>query len=131
MDSRREFGPLVCSDKDSLFESEEPKGAEHEKQEMEMEVDEATPHVASAEVQSAKRKGIRTESEETQDHVWETLAISQEEAEEMGFVPSALGEPRGAIYWCDIRCSEKAIRYLQIASMVIEEGGEGRTIQFV
>ena len=39
---------------------------------------------------------IRVESEETQDYVLETLAISQEEAEEMGFVPSALGEPRGA-----------------------------------
>ena len=33
--------------------------------------------------------------EEAQDHVRATLAISQEEAEEIGFVPSALGEPRG------------------------------------
>ena len=46
----------------------------------------------------------------------------------MGYVPSALGEPRGAIYWCDNRCSEKAIRYWQIASVVIEVGGEVRTI---
>ena len=46
----------------------------------------------------------------------------------MGYVPSALGEPRGAIYWCDNRCSEKAIRYWQIASVVIEAGGEVRTI---
>ena len=44
---------------------------------------------------------IRVESEETQNYVRETLAISQEEAEELGFVPSALSEPRGAIYWCD------------------------------
>ena len=44
-----------------------------------------------------KRKVIRVESEETQDYVCETLAISQEEAEEMGFVPSALSEPRGPV----------------------------------
>ena len=43
----------------------------------------------------------------------------------MGFVPFALGE-RGPIYWCDNRCSEKAIGY-QIAS-VVEEGGEAHTI---
>ena len=36
-----------------------------------------------------KRKMIRVGSEETQDYVRETLAISHEEAEEMGFVPSA------------------------------------------
>ena len=69
-----------------------------------------------------KEKVIRVESEQTQDFVQETLAISQEEAEEMGSVPSALGEPRGAIYWCDNRRSEKAIRYWHIASLVIEEG---------
>ena len=31
-------------------------------------------------------------------------------------------------HWCDNRCSGKALRYLQIASMVIEEGGQARTI---
>ena len=70
-----------------------------------MEVDGEVPQEASAEIQSPKRKVIRVESEETQDYVCETLAISQEEAEEMGFVPSALSEPRGPIYWCDNRCS--------------------------
>ena len=35
---------------------------------------------------------------------------------------------RGAFYWCDNRCSDKALGSMQIASMVIEEGGEGRTI---
>ena len=93
-----------------------------------MEVDEAVPHEASAEIQCPKRKVIRVELQETQDCVRETLAISQEEAEEMGFVPSALREPRGAIYWCGNRCSEKAIRYWQIASMVIEEGVQAHTI---
>ena len=65
------------------------------------------------------------ESEETQD--CETLAISPEEAEELAFVPSALSEPRGAIYFCDNRCSDKAVRYWQFASVVVEEGGEART----
>ena len=55
-----------------------------------MEVDDAVPHVATAEIQSPKRKVIRVQSKETQDYARETLAISQEEAEEMGFVPSAL-----------------------------------------
>ena len=30
--------------------------------------------------------------------------------------------------WCDNRCSEKAVRYWQRASMVIDEGGEARAI---
>ena len=96
--------------------------------EAEMEVDGEVPQGESAEIQSTTRKVIRVESEETQDRVCETLAISQEEAEEMGFVQSALSEPRGPVCWCDNRCSEKAVRYWQIASMVVEEGGEHHTI---
>ena len=119
-------GPLVSSEHEKG--REKLKGVENEKQEKPMEVDEAAPHEASAEVQSSQRKVIRVESEETQDYVRETLAISQAEAEELGFVPSALGEPRWAVCWCDSRWSEKAIGYWQIASMVVEEGGEARTI---
>ena len=70
---------------------------------------------------------IRVESEETQDYVRESLAISQEGADEVGFVPSVLREPRGIYYWCDNCCSDRALRYMQIASMVIEESGEART----
>ena len=44
----------------------------------------------------------RVESEESQDYVCEMLAISREEVEEIAFVPSASGEPRGSIYFCDI-----------------------------
>ena len=62
---------------------------------------------------------IREESEETQDYVCGMLTVSPEEAEELAFVPSALSEPRGAIYFCDNRCSEKAIRYWQFASVVV------------
>ena len=71
---------------------------------------------------------IRGESEETQYYVCEMLSISPEEAEELAFVPSAISEPRGATYFCDNRCSEKAIRYLQFASVVVEESGEVRTV---
>ena len=71
---------------------------------------------------------IRAESEETEDYVCGVLAISPEEAEELAFVPSALSEPRGTIYFCDNRCSEKAVRYWQFASVVVEEGGEARTM---
>ena len=51
------------------------------------------PQEENVEIQSPRSNATRVESEETQDHVRETLAISQEEVEEMGFVPSALGEP--------------------------------------
>ena len=60
-----------------------------------MEMDDDVPQEKSIVIQSPKRKVVRLESEETQDFVRETLAISQEQAEQMGFVPSALGEPRG------------------------------------
>ena len=55
-----------------------------------------------------------------QDFVCGMLAISQEEAEELAFVPSAFSEPRGSLYFCDNRCSEKAVRYWQFASVVVE-----------
>ena len=76
--------------------------------EIEMEVDAGVPQAESAEMKSRKRKVLRGESEETQDCVYEALSISPEEAEELAFVPSAVSEPRGAIYFCDNRCSERA-----------------------
>ena len=75
--------------------------------EIEMEVDAGVPQAESADVDSPKRKVIRGESVETQDYVCETLSISPEEAEELAFVPSAISEPRGAIYFCDIITSVK------------------------
>ena len=62
-----------------------------------MEVDEATLQEASVEVQSPTRKVTRVESEEAQDYVRETLATSQEVAEELGFVPNALHGKVGAV----------------------------------
>ena len=40
----------------------------------------------------------------------------------------ALSETRGAIHWCDNRCSEQRLRYTQNAQMVTEGGGEACTI---
>ena len=41
-----------------------------------------------------------------------------------------LGSSRaiGQWSWCDNRCSEKAVRCWQIASLVVEEGGEAHTV---
>ena len=96
--------------------------------EVEMEMDDDVLQEDRVDIQSPNRKVIRAEAQKTQDYVREPLAISQGEAEGMGFVLSALGEPRRPIYWCNNRCSEKAIRYWQIAPMVVEEGGEAHTI---
>ena len=66
---------------------------------------------ARVEVQSSKRRVIRVDLEETQDCVRERLAredISQEEADEIGFVPIASSEFGGAVHWCDNQCSDKA-----------------------
>ena len=107
------------------------KAAKEEKEKLkvaDMEVDEESCQEEIAEIQSPKRKVIRVESKETRYYVCEVLEISQEEAEALAFVPS---EPRGAIYLCDNRCSEKAVRYWQFASVVVEEGGEAHTVNFV
>ena len=93
MDSRS----MVSSDKNYKRKSEESTEAEIEKQKKEMEVDVAALHEAGVAIQSLKRKVIRVKSGETQDYARETLAMSQEEAEEVGFVPSPLSEPRGPI----------------------------------
>ena len=88
--SGTEGGSVDSKGKMCHEESEKPKEAE-------MEVDGEVPQEVSVEIQSPKRKVIRVEPEETQDYVRGTLTISEEEAEEMGFVPSALSEPRGPI----------------------------------
>ena len=63
---------------------------------------------------------IRVDSEETQDCVRELLNLSPEDAEELSFVPSAISMPRGPMFWCDNRCSDKAHRFWQFASVVVD-----------
>ena len=41
-----------------------------------------------------------------------------------------LCEPRGAIYFSDNHCNEKAVRCWQFALVVVEGGGEARTVIF-
>ena len=74
-----------------------------------------------------KGKVIRVELEETQDHVRESLDLSREEAEEISFVPSAMSIPQRPVFWCDNRCSEKAISFCQFALVVVENGDESNT----
>ena len=69
--------------------------------EVEMEVDAGVPQAGSAELKSLKRKVIRVRIKETQD--CGMLATSPEEAEELAFVRSALGEPRGALTVAAVR----------------------------
>ena len=52
------------------------------------------PWDEGAELQGPQRNVIRVESEETQDHVIESLNLSREEAEEISFVPSAISIPQ-------------------------------------
>ena len=85
------------------------------------------PSNEGAEVQSPKRKVIRVESEETQDYVRESLNLSQDEAEEISFLPSAISIPQRPMFWCDNRCSDKALRFWQFASVVVEDVKESYT----
>ena len=79
---------------------------------MEKKVNGKAPWDEGAEIQSPKRK---VESEDTHDYVRESLSLSREEVEEVSFVPSALSIPRGPMFWCDNRCSIKALRFWQFA----------------
>ena len=78
------------------------------------------PSEEGVETQSPKRKVIQVESEETQDYVRETLNLSRDEAEETSFVPRAIGISQRPMFWCDKRCSDKALRFWQCASVVVE-----------
>ena len=74
-----------------------------------------------------KKKVIRVESEETQDYMRESLNLSRDDADETSFVPSAISIPQKPMFWCDNRCSEKALSFWQFASVVVEEGEESYT----
>ena len=46
----------------------------------------------------------------------------------LSFVPSAISIPRGPMFWCDNRCSDKALRFWQFASVVVDDGEEVHTV---
>ena len=53
---------------------------------------------------------------------------SLEEPEVIRFVPGALSIPRGPMFWYDNPCSDKALRFWQLASVVVDDGEEAYTI---
>ena len=53
--------------------------------------------------------------------------MSWDEAEEISFVPSAISILQRPMFWCDNRCSDKALRFWQFASVVVEDGKESYT----
>ena len=85
------------------------------------------PGEEGEEIKSPKQKIFRVESEETQDYVREATDMNQEEAEEISFVPSAIGVPQKPLFRCDNQRSEKTLSFWQFASVVIKEGEESYT----
>ena len=79
------------------------------------------------EIKSPKREKNRVESEETQDYVRDVMDLSQEEVEEISFVPSAISVLQKLMFRCDKQCSEKTLSVWQLASVVIQEGEESYT----
>ena len=51
----------------------------------------------------------------------ESLNLSQDEAEAISFVPSAISIPQKFMFWCDNRCGDKALRFWLFASVVVED----------
>ena len=66
-----------------------------------------------------RKRGVEGGTGETQDYVRESLNLSREEAEEIRFVPSAIGIPQRPMFWCDNRCSGKALSFWQFVSVVV------------
>ena len=79
------------------------------------------------EIKNPKRKVIRMESEETQDHVREAQSTEYEEEEERTFVPSALTVTIKRMFRCYNQCSEKTFSCWQLSSVVLNEGDEAYT----
>ena len=74
------------------------------------EVEEQQARIVEAQPQK-RRAVIRVESEKTHDYVMERRSCgypSQEEVEEIGFVPSAVSKPLWALHLSDNECREQA-----------------------
>ena len=87
-------------------------------------------HCAACE-RRTRRAVICVEMEETQDYVMERRScgyLSQEEVEEIGFVPSAVSEPLWALHLFYNECSEQGFKYFQLAAIASEEEGAVCTI---
>ena len=79
---------------------------------------------------------MRVESVEAQDYVSATPLGESRGAENGGrrssggaeLRPSAVSEPRKALYMCADKCTEKCLKFFQIAAFVTGEGGAAHTI---
>ena len=78
------------------------------------------PGEEGEEMKSPKRKIIRVESEETQDHVTEENDMDQEEGEETSFVPSAISVPEKPLSRRDNQRRKNTLTFWQLASVVIK-----------
>ena len=58
----------------------------------------------------------------------ESLNLSREGADEISFVARVLSIPRRPLFWCDSRCSDKALRFWQVASVVVDDVKESCTV---
>ena len=83
------------------------------------------------EVQARKKRGYEWNQKKRKICLVEKRGygdLGQEEVENIGSVPSALCELRGAVHRCDNRYSEHSFRFNQIGAMVTQEVGEAHTI---
>ena len=56
-------------------------------------------------------------------------AENEEEMKDLGFIPSAVSDPRWALHMCDNKCTEKGYKLCQIAAVVTVEGGAVHTLK--
>ena len=77
------------------------------------------------------RAEIRVESAETQDNVSGQQGLEEidiKEMEGLSFIPSAVSEPRWALYMCDYKCNKEGSTFFQLAAIVTEGGGAAHTV---
>ena len=78
-----------------------------------------------------RREVIRVESAETQHNVSAFQLIeeeSEQDMEELSFIPNAVSEPRWALHMCDNMCGEEGFKSHQYVAIVTDEGGAVRAI---
>ena len=82
--------------------------------------------MSSAGVSQKKRK----EFTQTQDNVsCQDMEVDNDKSlEEMGFVPTAVGEPSGAKYMHDKKCKGEGVEFCDLAAIVVGEDGKLHTI---
>ena len=121
-------GIIIVSDAvESTYVDLDGKSRREQAEERSYRREREVPGEEGEEIKSPRRKVIRVESEDTQDLEREAKSAEQEEVEERIFVPNAKSVPQKPLVRCDNQCSEKSLSCWQLASVVIDEGGESYT----